>query len=133
MPPPDDEIHPGSEGSISDVILRYAANGHSHDLMAMSGGRLRCTTCGLEGPASDGHVEAFRRFEGASDPDDMCIVAAVFRQRPNGGDCRGVLMVGFGPTASPEDNEAFASLQLDSSSRTMNGADSDRPPSQPPA
>lgn len=106
-----DEI--GAEGSVSDLILAYEADGYSHNLMALGGGAVRCTTCGLIGPASAGHIQAFRRFEGASDPDDMSMVIEVLRTTPGGARCAGVLVVAFGPTASPEDREAFAALQFD--------------------
>ncbi len=115
----------GTERSTSDLIRACEADGHSHNLMAARGGIIRCTTWGFAGPASAGHVEAFRRFEGASDPDDMCLVAAVPRTRPDGVQCAGVLVVAFGPTASPEDQETFAALQFDPGSRT--GAAHDGP------
>lgn len=113
-----EDIEFGAERSLSDLILAYEATGHTHNLMAVIGGRIRCTTCGFEGPASAGHIEAFQRFEGSSDPEEMSIVAALVRTRPDGADCRGVLVLAFGPTASPEDKDVFAALQFDSSSRT---------------
>lgn len=117
--PSPEVIEFGAERSLSDLILAYEATGHTHNLMAMIGGRIRCTTCGFEGPASAGHIEAFQRFEGSSDPEEMSIVAALVRTRPDGADCRGVLVLAFGPTASPEDKDVFAALQFDTRSRTL--------------
>jgi hypothetical protein len=71
---------------------------------------LHCAQCGVELDASEFDVDAIRRLEGASDPDDM--VAVVAARCPA---CRapGTAVVGIGPTASAEDNDVTTALRQD--------------------
>lgn len=121
-----ESLKPGEEPAVTDVILDYELQGYTCKLVARSGARLECPGCGFDAPASEARIEAFHRFEGMSDPDDMCVVLATRLPLPDGSDCRGVLVLGFGPGASPEEKEMFAALEFDSDARDV------RPDRRPP-
>lgn len=106
-------IEPGAERLISDLIREYADNGHTHNLMAAPEASIRCATCGFTSPAAAGHIVAFQRFEGASDPDEMCLVAAVLRTRPDGAECRGVMVLAYGPGADADEKEVLGAEVFD--------------------
>ncbi len=59
-------------------------------------------------PAADVRVDALRRLEGASDPDDLLAVAAA-ECRVCG--TRATLVLGYGPSATTDDTEVLASLE----------------------
>jgi len=60
-------------------------------------------------------VDALRRLEGASDPDDMIVVAAV--SCPKCG-AKGTLVLKYGPEATPEESEVLRSLEDGRSANT---------------
>ena len=75
------------------------------------GGRVTCESCGIDADATEGKIDAFHRFEGMSNPDDVCMVAALRLPHPDG-ECRGLLVLGFGPSASAEDKAILAAFDL---------------------
>lgn len=101
---------PSTETSLAGYVESLEREGFTCALEILPNATVRCHDCARYGRSSDLHVESFRRFEGASDPDDMQIVAAV---RWVGAECAGVLVLGFGPMASAEHKRALASLQLE--------------------
>ena len=76
--------------------------------MVRGGARLECSTCHESFDVAEARVDALRRLEGASDPDDMLAVAAL--ECP---ECaaRGTVVLGYGPVASAEDSAALAALE----------------------
>jgi len=102
----------GEEPSISDLVEELRGRGYTCDLVPTPEGGVRCSECDVEVPATQATIDVYHRFEGASDPSDMALVAAI-RLPTSGSDCLGVLVVAFGPTASSEDKETFAALKLD--------------------
>jgi glycine/D-amino acid oxidase-like deaminating enzyme/nitrite reductase/ring-hydroxylating ferredoxin subunit len=101
----------GQERSISHLIAELRVQGYRDELVITSAGRIRCPTRNLEVDATECRIDAFHRFEGVSDPADMCVVVAM-RLPGSGAECLGVLVLAFGPTASPEEKMAWASLPL---------------------
>lgn len=93
--------------TVAELVARYEQEGFASQFAAALGARVRCTRCGEESPAARTPVHAVARAEGASDPDDMALVAAL--ACPACG-TKGVLVAGYGPTASPEDASVVAEL-----------------------
>lgn len=100
---------PSDNDTLEAVLARLAVDGWEGEADAREGGTVRWRRCGHEGPAADVRVDSFRRMEGASDPDDMVLVAAA--SCPACGE-RGVLVVHYGPTAGPADADVLADLAV---------------------
>ncbi len=66
-----------------------------------------CLTCRRTYPAGELRVETLRRLEGASDPDDMLVVAPVVCPRC---EAQGSLVLNYGPEASPEESLVLLAL-----------------------
>jgi hypothetical protein len=107
-----------TEPSLSRLVEKLKEQGFKCQLQVLPGGRVSCSECRREAHASALHIESYRRFEGQSDPDDMLFVAAVRWPKADAADCRGVLVLGFGPTASAEHKQVLAALQFDGSHDT---------------
>lgn len=93
--------------TVSEVLSAYEKQGYVVSFGAEAGGNLRCGSCNTTSAASDVHVDAIARVEGASDPDDLAIVAVVVCPW-----CQvsGTLVAGYGPLASLEDADVVAGL-----------------------
>lgn len=102
-----------SEPSLSEHLARLSGQGYVHELQVLEDGRVFCVTQRRTCNASDLHVRSFQRFEGQSDPDDMLLVAAVQMPDHSFDDCRGVLVLGFGPAAAAEHKLVLAALTFD--------------------
>lgn len=100
----------------STVIQELRAAGYTCDLSPLPDGLVHCAGTDIAVPAQDVRVDWFQRFEGESDPDDMQLVAAV-RLSHEGRELKGVLMLSYGPLASPEDGEVLTRLRMDSDTR----------------
>ncbi len=106
----DRQPPPGSvEGTVTGVLTDLAADGF--DVSFIPGaepGHLRCRACGSETAAERFEVRRERRLEGASDPDDMVLVVGA--RCPV---CRrlGVVVLGYGAEASPEDADLVLALR----------------------
>ncbi len=122
--PPDPAQPPGAgapadppgraeETSLAGLVDRLVARGYRCQLLVQDAGMVRCPEHGTHGPSSDLTVDAARRFEGMSDPDDMALVAAVRWTSGENPACRGVLVLTFGPMAPPEHQAAIAGLSHD--------------------
>jgi hypothetical protein len=93
--------------TVSEVLAGYERQGYVMSFGVAPGGMLHCGSCNTASPASDVHVDLLARVEGASDPDDMAIVAVVICPW-----CQmaGTLVAGYGPLASPEDADVVSGL-----------------------
>jgi hypothetical protein len=100
---------PSDNDTLQGVLARFADDGWDGEVDAREGGTVHWRRCGHEAPAADIAVERSRRMEGASDPDDMLLVATA--PCPECGD-RGVLVVHYGPTAGPADADVLADLAV---------------------
>ena len=95
--------------SLTSVLRLLAGRGWTATLIAEDGGLLRCDTCNGTVAAKDLRPVAFRRLEGASDPADMMLVAAV--RCPCCG-CADVLTLGYGPNADERSADILVDLDL---------------------
>ena len=100
---------PSDNDTLEAVLARLADEGWDGEVDALEGGSLRWRRCRHEAPAGEIAVDRSRRMEGASDPDDMLLVAAA--PCPSCGD-RGVLVVHYGPTAGAADADVLAALPV---------------------
>lgn len=97
-----------SDGTtLVEVIRGLEKDGYVGQMAAAEGGMIRCFTCRQDSPASDVHIQLLRRTEGASDPADMVVVAALLC--PHCG-AKGTVALKYGPEASPEEVEALQLL-----------------------
>jgi hypothetical protein len=98
---PDDE-------SLASVLAGLRDGGFGGDLRR-SGSGVVCGTCQSVLRPDELLVHRLRRLEGASDPADMlAVVAATCR----GCGTDGALVLGFGPTADPDDGAVLALLDI---------------------
>jgi hypothetical protein len=102
---------PSDNTTLVEVLAALRRGGYENSLTAVDDGGLRCSSCGRVMEPERLEVDHERRLEGASDPADEMLVLA--------GTCQGcgeraVLLLGFGPTASPADAAALNRLSLDS-------------------
>jgi hypothetical protein len=94
--------------TLRDAIQFYEARGYAGQFGAREEGQVICFSCQKRHDASSIHLDSLRRVEGASDPADMALVAAL-RCPSCGSWGTGTFM--FGPAASPEDNEAIRKME----------------------
>lgn len=100
---PEPDALPGvarDPSSIVSVEQSLRAGGFPADFRSGEGGTVVCATCGQTSDAARFAVHQLRRLEGASDPDELMLVAAV--GCPVCG-ARGTLLLTYGPTATAED------------------------------
>ena len=99
---------PSDNTTLKEVLEGYAEAGFRSSFGPHEGGVVRCDTCGAELRADTVRMRSLRRLEGASDPDDMMAVVAL-----ECGVCgaAGTLVLGYGPSASPEDGDVLRALQ----------------------
>jgi len=83
------------------------AAGFRAQMAARPGGLLMCFTCREESPAGEFELQAQRRTEGASDPDDMLAIVGLVC--PHCG-AKGTAVLGYGPEADSEDAEVLRRL-----------------------
>ncbi len=96
-----------TEATVIDVVKNYSEQGFTGDFSARPDGMVRCHSCGSDEPSEQMALEALHRFEGVADPADEACVAAV--ECPACGEW-GTLVMGYGPSASPEDASVLANF-----------------------
>jgi len=94
--------------TIEEVLVEFDALGYATQLVALEGGRIRAAGATKDVDAADAHVVACRRLEGASDPADEVLVAAL--DLPDGS--KGTLVLGYGFNAGPADSDVLLRLDL---------------------
>lgn len=102
---------PSDNTTLVAVLDGIAEEGYDGDFFVTGDGLLHCAQCGVELDASRFEVDAVRRMEGASDPDDM--VAVVVARCPACA-AAGTAVVGLGPTAQGEEHAVMTALRQDS-------------------
>lgn len=101
---------PGHESTITDVLEGYAQGGFSSSFDVTGASALECHECGAVSSPNDVSMSSLRRLEGASDPDDMVAVVAITCPACS---ARGTVILGFGPTATPEESDVLKELRDD--------------------
>ena len=93
--------------TVSELVAAYERQGYVMSFGVEPEGNVRCGSCRTVSPAADVQVDAMSRAEGPSDPADMAMVAVVTCPWCS---VAGVLVVGYGPSASPEDADVAVDL-----------------------
>lgn len=102
-----------SDGTtLVEVIRRFEADGYTGQFAAVgsaegAGGRVRCFSCHTTHRADEMQLDALRRTEGASDPDDMVAVAALTCSHCG---AKGTVALKYGPEATVEESEVLRLL-----------------------
>lgn len=110
--PEEDQMDP-IPGAPSDNTTATAEiedlrqQGYKADFGVGEGGVVRCTQCRHEEQPGDVDVDVFRRLEGASDPDDMSAILAMTCRECG---TKGIVMVGYGPNASPDEGDLLLAV-----------------------
>lgn len=98
---------PSDNTTAVSLIDDLRGQGYDVDFVVGEGGVVRCTQCRHEEPPADVVVDVFRRLEGASDPADMSAILAMTCRECG---AKGVVMVGYGPNASPDDGDLLLAV-----------------------
>ena len=93
--------------TLGEIIGTLEAAGFTAQMAARPGGMLVCFNCRVESPAAQFELQAQRRTEGASDPDDMLAIVGLVC--PNCG-AKGTAVLGYGPESDEDDAEVLAHL-----------------------
>ncbi len=99
--------NPAYGATLTEILATLDAAGFSAQMAARPDGMILCLTCRQESPAADFVLEAMRRTEGASDPDDMLAVVGI--ACPKCG-TKGTAVLGYGPEADSDDAEVVVRL-----------------------
>lgn len=81
--------------------------GYGADFVVGERGVVRCTKCRHEEQPGDLDVDVFRRLEGASEPDEMSAILAITCRECG---TKGIVMVGYGPNASPDEGDLLLAI-----------------------
>lgn len=108
-PTPDDDATNAGDLSLLPVLDAFAENGWSANHLTRPDGEMKCGGCGENTHSSKLEAITVHRIEGASDPDDMQMVLGIECPR-----CatKGVLVVGYGPSAEEQDAEFLIELGM---------------------
>jgi len=93
--------------TVSELVAEYERQGYVMSFAVVEGGGLRCGACRTVSDAAAVTVNALSRAEGPSDPADMAAVAVVTCPWCS---MAGVVVVGYGPQAGPEDADVLERL-----------------------
>jgi hypothetical protein len=92
---------PSDNTTLTSILAGLAAEGYDHDFSVVADvASMRCDACDTVSPAESFAVDAIRRLEGASEPDEM--LSVVIGRCP-ACQARGVAVLGYGPAASADD------------------------------
>lgn len=103
--------------TLVEILAGYEDRGFTTQMAAREGRALECLSCRTTSPSSAFELSALRRTEGASDPADMAVVAALVCPSCQ---ARGTVVLAFGPEATAEDSEVLKDLD---DRRDSSGAD----------
>lgn len=93
--------------TLGEILRTLEGAGFTAQMAARPGGMLVCFNCRIESPAAEFDLQAQRRTEGASDPDDMLAIVGLVC--PNCG-TKGTAVLGYGPESDEDDAEVLAHL-----------------------
>lgn len=106
--PAEETVTTGAD-TLVGVLRQASANGFDTQLIARSDGTVECESCGTRSGSAAIEPVRSHRLEGASDAADLALV--VEAPCPACG-IGGVLVLGYGPNAGPEDEAVLADLDL---------------------
>lgn len=93
---------------LTAVLAQLAEQGYRGQFKVLPGGRVECLSCHGSDEAWRYRADEVTRLEGASDPDDMVMVAPLCCR-----DCDtpGTLVLSYGPESAPEDADVLLALE----------------------
>ena len=97
---------PSDEDTVTETVSALRADGYLGDAYAVAGG-VRCATCDTVHDVTSLVVERSLRIEGPTDPADAAIVLGL---RCGACGAKLLLVAGYGPDASAEDQDLVAAL-----------------------
>lgn len=100
---------PAYGATLGEIMATLEEAGFTGQLAARPGGTILCFTCRQQSPAATFTLQAQRRTEGASDPDDMLAILGLVC--PSCG-AHGTIVLGYGPESDADDAEVLAHLGL---------------------
>ncbi len=106
-PAKPDKVHVPDATTVTEIVAEYERQGFVMPFSVVEGGGVRCGACRTVSDAGAVTVNAMARAEGPSDPADMAMVGVVTCPWCS---MAGVLVVGFGPSASMEDADVLERL-----------------------
>lgn len=96
------EVH-----TLGDLLSAFEVEGYKGQMAASAAGHVVCLTCQQESPAIEMRLDAMERMEGASDPADMLVVAALVCPLCS---AHGTIVLSYGPEASEDDADVLLAL-----------------------
>jgi hypothetical protein len=98
---------PPTAETSAEAVARLEAAGYTGQFYVRPGGQLECAICHSTFDAKYARIDEMQRFEGNEDPADGEIVVAI-----TCAECaeRGVLVLGYGPAANPDDQDVLVAL-----------------------
>jgi hypothetical protein len=96
-----------SSSTVVELLKGLADDGYTSEFGVVEGAKAKCFTCRNELSAAEMQVDATKRIEGESDPDDMAVVMGVVC-----GQCgaKGALVAEYGPESSVESADLLRTL-----------------------
>ncbi len=98
---------PTDANTLEELIATFEMEGYKGQMAARPDGFVLCTGCHQETAAGEMQLDGLERMEGASDPDDMLVVAALVCPIC---DTHGTIVLGYGPDSDPVDSDVLAAL-----------------------
>lgn len=99
---------PSDNTTLVSELQDFRDRGYGADFLIEDGPAVLCRQCDHRIPASDLDLDALRRLEGASDPDDM--VALMALTCPSCG-TKGTAVVHYGPNATESEDELLLAVE----------------------
>jgi hypothetical protein len=99
---------PSDNTTVSSMVAVSADAGYAYQFIAQEGATIRCGNCQTVRGASEFPMDALRRMEGASDPDDTVAVIAV---RCPTCEAQGTMVLNYGPSGSPDESDVLFALR----------------------
>ncbi len=93
--------------TLGEILKTLEGAGFTAQMAARADGMLLCFNCRTESPAADFELQAQRRTEGASDPDDMLAIVGLVCPKCG---AKGTAVLGYGPESDEDDAEVLARL-----------------------
>jgi hypothetical protein len=110
FPPPAERIPSETateDTTVTTMVAVSADAGYAYEFVVQSDTRIRCSNCQGLRHASEYSMDALRRMEGASDPDDTIAVIGV---RCPACSAQGTMVLNYGPSGSPEEGDVLLAV-----------------------
>lgn len=98
---------PTEDPTVTKMVAVSADAGYAYEFVVQSDTRIRCSNCQGLRHASEYSMDALRRMEGASDPDDTVAVIGV---RCPACAAQGTMVLNYGPSGSPEEGDVLLAV-----------------------